>query len=77
MLALAALAIFALAAAGDYVETRYVRAVGAGDAEKAARMSILMWIVGAGGLVALVELGPWVLLPEVLGLYVGTRLGMR
>lgn len=77
MLALIALGIFALAAAGDYVETRYVRAVAAGDPHRAALMSVLMWAIGAPALLALVELGPWVLAPEVAGLYVGTRLGMR
>jgi hypothetical protein len=79
---------FALALASDYLETRYVRAVRAWeDAEKptdaqrarhiAAHSSIGMWIVGVIGLVACVEVGWWVLIPEGAGLYAGTLLSMR
>lgn len=79
---------FALAASGDWLETRYVRAVRAwekADApdeqeqarERAARSSVLMWIVGVVALVTVVEVGWWVLLPEGAGLYVGTKLALR
>ncbi len=74
---------FGLAASSDWLETRYVRAVRAwedGDKtarERAARSSVLMWVVGVVALVTVVEVGWWVLLPEGAGLYVGTKLAMR
>lgn len=68
---------FALAASSDYLETVYVRAVGARDAERAARASVAMWLVGIVGLITVLEVGWWLLAPEALGLYVGTRLAMR
>jgi hypothetical protein len=79
---------FLLAASSDWLETRYVRAVRAwedarhpGDAtrarERAARSSVAMWLVSVVALVAVVEVGWWVLAPEGLGLYVGTKLAMR
>ena len=73
---------FALAASSDWLETRYVRAVRAweeGDEaarERAARSSVLMWLVGVVALVTVVEVGWWVLLPEGAGLYVGTKLAL-
>lgn len=68
---------FALAAASDFLETRYVQAVNAGQAVAAARASVAMWLVGVVGLVAVVQVGFWLLIPEGLGLYVGARLAMR
>lgn len=79
---------FVLAASSDWLETRYVRAVRAwedgADArtkytarERAARSSVAMWLVGVVALVTVVEVGWWVLAPEGLGLYVGTKLAMR
>lgn len=81
--ALLSMLVFVLAASSDWLETRYVRAVRAwedGDRtarERAARSSVAMWIVGVIGLVTVVECGWWVLAPEGLGLYVGTKLAMR
>ena len=87
--ALFAVLAFGLAFASDYLETRYVRAVHAweaarcGDADaerarhRAAHSSIGMWIVGCVGLIAVVEVGWWVLLPEGAGLYAGTLVSMR
>ncbi len=79
MLLPVALAVFAfaLAASSDYLETVYVKAVGTRDAERAARASVAMWLVGVVGLVTVLEVGWWLLAPEALGLYVGTRLAMR
>lgn len=83
---------FVLAFASDYLETRYVRAVHAWEearkkaepsstasryAHKAAHSSIGMWLVGCVGLVLVVEVGWWALLPEGLGLYAGTLVSMR
>jgi hypothetical protein len=79
---------FVLAASSDWLETRYVRAVHeweqtsapaperAAARERAARASVSMWLVSVLGLVTIVQVGWWVLLPEGLGLYVGTRLAL-
>lgn len=68
---------FTLAAASDYLETRYVKAVNAGQAVIAARASVAMWLVGVVGLVAVIEVGWWVLPGEALGLYFGTKWAMK
>ncbi len=74
---LAALVVFLLAAASDALETTYVRAVESRDARRAARCSVGMWLVGVVGLVAILELGWWLLPFEAGGLYVGTLLAAR
>ena len=77
------LLVFLLALSSDWLETRYVRAVRAwedgdkGARERAARSSVAMWMVGAVALVTVVEVGWWVIAPEGLGLYCGTKLAMR
>lgn len=83
VIAFSALA-FVLAASSDWLETRYVRAVrewedghAATARERAARSSVLMWIVSVIALVTVVEVGWWVLIPEGFGLYVGTKLALR
>lgn len=68
---------FVLAAVSDFLETRYVSAVGAHDARGAARCSVAMWLAGVIGIAAWLSVGWWVLIPEGVGLYVGTRLAMR
>lgn len=74
---LIAVAMFCLALAADWLEARYVQAVQGKRATRAALMSIGMWSVGTLGLVAVIEVGWWVLPFEALGLFVGTHLGMR
>lgn len=76
-LVLLALVVFVMATASDYLETRYVLAVNAGDAPRAALSSVAMQLVGVAGLVAVVEVGWWLLAPETIGLYFGTMLAMR
>lgn len=74
---------FTLAASSDWLETRYVRAVRAWeDGEDAARnraanASVAMWLVGCMALVTVVEIGWWTLIPEGIGLRVGTLLALR
>ena len=75
---------FVLAASSDWLETRYNQAIiswersrGAEAREVAARSSVAMWLVGTVALVTVVEVGWWVLLPEGLGLYCGTKLALR
>lgn len=72
-----AVLVFTLAAVSDFLETRYVQAVNARRAESAARCSVAMWAVGVIGLVAVLQVGWWLLIPEGAGLYVGTMRAMR
>ena len=74
---LVAVMVFALAAVSDFLETRYVQAVNARRAEQAARCSVAMWAVGVIGLVAVLQVGWWLLIPEGAGLYAGTIRAMR
>lgn len=79
---------FVLAASADWLEARYVRAVRAWEKgedpqtrelfrERAARASVAMWLVGCVALLGVVEVGWWILPPEGLGLYVGSKLALR
>lgn len=72
-----AVLVFVLAAVSDFLETRYVQAVQDRSARVAARCSVAMWAVGVIGLVAVLEVGWWLLIPEGAGLYVGTMRAMR
>jgi hypothetical protein len=75
---------FSLAFMSDWLETQYVKAVGsfttAGESrfrERAARCSVAMWLIGILGWMAVLEVGWWVVIPEGLGLYLGTKLAMK
>lgn len=74
---------FFLALAADYLEAGYVRSVdawGKGDdsaRHRAANYSCAMLLVSGLGLCACVEVGWWLLIPELLGLRVGTLLALR
>ena len=88
MLAVFALLAFALGFASDYLSTLYTREVAVWQAStdaaererasvRAARASVAIWLVGSLGLFGVVELGWWLLLPEGLGFYLGTRRALR
>ena len=75
--------VFVSAAVIDYAETRYVRAVrdasdGVSGADRAAaRWSVVMYAVGCLGFVAVVDVSLWLMIPEGLGFYVGTRVALH
>lgn len=73
----AALLVFTGAAVSDYLEALYVTAVGERNVDKASACSMLMWLLSVIGLAAMLEVGWWVLIPEGVGLYVGTRLALK
>ncbi len=83
LIALFSVLAFALAASADWLEAGYVRSVRAwedGDdaaAARAANYSCAMLLVGAIGLYACVEISWWLLVPELVGLRVGTKLALR
>lgn len=74
MIALLALAVFASAAALDYCAARYNREISRPEPSPhgAARWSIAMYVVGAVGLLAVVRVDLWLMIPEAAGLYAGT-----
>lgn len=68
--------VFVAAAAGDYVESYFVRRVADGDARGAAQMSVAMYCVSLIGFFAVIKVSIWLILPEIIGVYVGTRLAV-
>lgn len=74
---LLALVTFAAAALGDVAEARFVQHVTGGRAHAAARMSVVMYVVGFAGWVVTVKISLWYCVPEVAGLYLGTLWATR
>lgn len=74
---------FALSLAATCFETKSIRAVIAWEGgertarERAARADLATWLMGCVAMMTAVEVGWWVLAPEGLGLYLGTKLAMR
>jgi uncharacterized membrane protein len=77
MMALLVIAVFVSAVVIDYAETRYVLAVERGRAEAAAMWSVLMYAVGCLGFVAVLDCSLWLMIPEALGFYCGTRIALH
>lgn len=71
-----ALLVFVSAGIIDFAETRYVCAVNRRDAHRAALWSLIMYGVGCAGFVAVVNVSLWLMLPEALGFYCGTRVAL-
>lgn len=69
--------VFVSSACIDFANTRYVRAVGDDEANKAALWSILQWVSSLVGFLVAVKITLWMLPVEMLGLYVGTLVSMR
>jgi cytochrome c-type biogenesis protein CcmH/NrfF len=74
---LLALATFFAAAAGDVVEAYFVRSVADLDPHQAARMSVAMYCIGCVGWYITIRISLWYMIPEVLGLYVGSVVAIR
>lgn len=74
--ALVGLGVFACALAYDLAFAAYVRAAAIGKAAKAACWSVATYAVGAVGILALVDMSVWYALPEGLGLWCGTFIGV-
>lgn len=77
MIAALAVVVLVAAAALDYATVAYYRAVARGAQHVAARWSVAMYLIGAVGLLSVVEVSLWLIVPECLGLYAGTLLAMR
>ena len=77
MMALLAIAVFVSAMVIDFAEARYVLAVERRAPRDAAWWSVVMYAVGALGFVAVVNVSLYLMIPEGLGFYCGTRLALR
>src|SRR4029077_15362635 len=77
MMGLLAIAVFASAMVIDFAEARYVLAVEERNAHRAAAWSLVMWALGCFGFVAVLDCSLWLMIPEGLGFYCGTRLALR
>lgn len=77
MLALLVVAVFVSAMVIDYAETRYVLAVERRAARDAALWSVVMYAIGCLGFVAVLNVSLWLMIPEGLGFYCGTRIALR
>ena len=76
MIALAMIAVFAVAVAYDYLFAMYVRYAAAKDAPRAALASGATYAVGLVGMLAVTQASVWFALPEIVGLALGTYLGI-
>lgn len=70
----AAIGVFVAAVVLDFATARYMRALALDRMHAAGLWSVVMGGLSAAGLLALVDVSRWMLIPEFLGLYVGTRL---
>lgn len=70
------LAVLFAAAAGDYVESYYVRAVADRQPGRAGLMSMAMYGVSLIGFVAVVRVSLWLVIPELVGVGLGSWLAV-
>lgn len=75
-LSLLALLVFAAAAAYDLSWARYLRAATEQRALPAAFWSVTVYAIGLIGLVGVLKVSGWLVVPEMAGLFVGTLLGV-
>lgn len=76
MTALLAPLVLAAAFAYDFAITRYVVAVDARAGHRAGMWSALTYLVGLVGTLGIIKVSPWLILPECVGLYLGTLVGV-
>lgn len=72
-----AIAVFAAAVALDYSTGRYLLAVSKQQVHRAASWSVAMALLSTAGLLSVVDVSKWYILPECLGLYFGTWLSFK
>lgn len=72
-----ALAVFALATAYNFIAVRGVRMVVEGSPHRAAMSDLACDLMGRAFLVGIVLAGWWLVIPELLGGYLGTYYGTR
>lgn len=68
--------VFAAALAYDFAIAKYVVCVGDRDGHRAGLWSGATYLVGLIGTLGIIKVSVLLVLPEVIGLYVGTRLAV-
>ncbi len=74
---LVAVGVGALSVGYNWAYAQSIKAMAAGQAHKAALLDTCLYLSGICSLGALVYVGWWVIVPELLGQYLGTYLGAR
>lgn len=72
MIVLLGALMFCAAFVIDYADSRNTLAVSRLEAHPAARWSVTMASLGACSVYIFIEVNPWLIVPELLGLYCGT-----
>lgn len=71
------LAVFVSAALLDAAEAFYVRSVGEQKPWWAAFYSVTMYVIGCVGFFAVLKVSWWLMVPEVLGLMLGSVIAVK
>ena len=69
--------VLVAAFAYDFAITRYVVSVEARAAWTAGLWSVSTYLVGLVGTLGIIKVSPWLIIPECLGLLLGTVVGVR
>lgn len=69
--------VFVAAVVLDYAYVRYQESVSAKREHAAARWSVALYAIGSVGWMTILDASKWYMIPECLGLYVGTVVAMR
>lgn len=77
MMGLLAIGVFFGALVLDYADARNTQAVAERRPHAAARWSVTMYVVGMIGFFSVLKVSLWLVIPECLGLYVGSWLAAR
>lgn len=77
MYLLLAFAVFVSTVAIDFAHARYTQAVAEFRAHRAGLWSLASFGAAALAFVLVVDVSLWLMIPEGLGYYVGTRLALR
>jgi uncharacterized membrane protein len=72
-----AVIVLLAATALDYAYVRYQDAVARRHSHAAGMWSVTVYLVGAVGFLSVIEGSMWYMVPECLGLYLGTTFAMR
>lgn len=70
-------AVFTAAMLYDFSWARYMRAVGLGLPIAAAIWSVAVYVIGLIGLVSVLKVSGWLVIPEVFGMAIGTLIGVK
>ncbi len=76
LFALLSIAVFASAVAVEFAACNYFQALNALQANRASSWSVIWYIIGAIGYISAVKTSLWLMVPECLGLFVGTRIAI-